>query len=195
MYFIYITSNLINGKRYVGLCSMKKKNWENYLGSGKILIKAIKKYGVESFSRKIFSYHENLEDAIAEERKYILENNCHLSEQWYNIAVGFTTDGFKGKSHTDEHKQHMSELYKGIPRKQSMKNKMSKTRLEKSSKGLYSFDYLKTEERREISKKVGLSNKGRVHPKKHCKHCDKNFGPGPFAKFHGDNCKLFRIYS
>ena len=42
MNFIYLTTNLINGKQYVG--SHKGFKCDNYLGSGKILIHAIKKY-------------------------------------------------------------------------------------------------------------------------------------------------------
>lgn len=40
--FIYITTNLINGKKYIG---QKKGYNDTYLGSGKILKLAIKKYG------------------------------------------------------------------------------------------------------------------------------------------------------
>ena len=41
---IYKTTNLVNGKVYVG---QEKWNNPNYLGSGKILRLAIKKYGIE----------------------------------------------------------------------------------------------------------------------------------------------------
>ena len=42
---IYKTTNLVNGKSYVG---MDSKNDPNYLGSGKLLKRAVKKYGRES---------------------------------------------------------------------------------------------------------------------------------------------------
>jgi hypothetical protein len=47
---IYITTNLINGKQYIGLHS---KNNKSYLGAGTLLLKAIKKYGKENFSKEI----------------------------------------------------------------------------------------------------------------------------------------------
>ena len=42
--FIYITTNLVNGIRYLG---QKKfdRIWKTYLGSGSIIRRAIKKYG------------------------------------------------------------------------------------------------------------------------------------------------------
>lgn len=44
--FIYKTTNTINGKSYIGLCSSAKR-FENYLGSGVLLKQAIKKYGAD----------------------------------------------------------------------------------------------------------------------------------------------------
>ena len=39
--FVYITTNKINGKKYIGMC--KSSHEKNYLGSGKILREAIEK--------------------------------------------------------------------------------------------------------------------------------------------------------
>lgn len=63
--FIYITTNLIDGKRYIG---QKKFDsyWKSYLGSGKHLREAVKKYGKENFSRNIVAIaysKEELDDA------------------------------------------------------------------------------------------------------------------------------------
>ena len=51
--FVYITTNLINGKRYVGqksFSSTKGGKWQEYLGSGVALKHAVNKYGKESKS-------------------------------------------------------------------------------------------------------------------------------------------------
>jgi hypothetical protein len=50
MTIVYCTTNLKNGKKYIGSHSLNKKS---YLGSGVNLIKAIKKYGKENFIRQI----------------------------------------------------------------------------------------------------------------------------------------------
>ena len=50
--FIYITTNNVNGKKYIG----QKKyygNHEVYIGSGVELKNAINKYGKENFTREI----------------------------------------------------------------------------------------------------------------------------------------------
>ena len=44
IHYNYITTNKINGKRYVGMHSTDNID-DKYLGSGQLLIKAINKYG------------------------------------------------------------------------------------------------------------------------------------------------------
>lgn len=52
--FIYITTNLINGKKYIGKrkCTFNEYD-DSYLGSGKLLLQAVEKYGKSNFSREI----------------------------------------------------------------------------------------------------------------------------------------------
>lgn len=82
MNFIYITTNLINGKKYIG--SHKGSSGDNYLGSGKILKYAIKKYGRENFKRKILIECDSKNNLILEE-KYIMEFNT-LYPDGYNLS-------------------------------------------------------------------------------------------------------------
>lgn len=51
-YVVYQITNLINGKIYVGKHATDDIN-DDYMGSGKILKKAIKKYGIDNFKKEI----------------------------------------------------------------------------------------------------------------------------------------------
>lgn len=106
--FIYETTNLINGKKYIG---KKKyiKNWENYLGSGVLLKKAIKKYGKENFRRIILCECGTEEDLNKKEKYYIKLYNAINNEIYYNIAEG--GDGGNtsklGKEHHQSNKREV----------------------------------------------------------------------------------------
>lgn len=69
-YLVYKTTNMINGKSYVG-CHKTKDLDDGYLGSGKLLKAAIKKYGMENFKREILFECESTEEMLCRERESI----------------------------------------------------------------------------------------------------------------------------
>lgn len=82
---IYESINLINGKRYIG---KDKHNDPKYLGSGKLLNKAIKKYGRENFIKTILEQCESEEHMSERERHWIRITNAQNSDTYYNIGEG-----------------------------------------------------------------------------------------------------------
>lgn len=102
--YVYITTNLINGKRYIGQSSYKRKiNHDCYLGSGKAIKKAIVKYGRENFSREVVFIAETREELTSKEIELISQYNAVEDPSWYNIAAGgYTTRGFLGRKHSPE---------------------------------------------------------------------------------------------
>lgn len=80
----YITTNLVNNKQYVGDHSTNNIN-DSYLGSGTLVLKAIKKYGRENFKREIIQICESKEEAFNLQEKYIKEYNT-LYPAGYNIS-------------------------------------------------------------------------------------------------------------
>jgi hypothetical protein len=81
---IYLTTNLINDKKYIGLDSYNKPN---YLGGGTALKRAIRKYGKENFKKEILEYcdKENLEKR---EIYWISYYNAVEDPSFYNISYG-----------------------------------------------------------------------------------------------------------
>ena len=116
MYYIYRISNKVNGKTYIGQHKYKRLN-DSYMGSGKRLWEAYRKYGPENFEKKILVFniskreHADLLEKtfIAAERKKVGRENC------YNRADGGDggSRGFKGKHHSEESKKKLSEANKG----------------------------------------------------------------------------------
>jgi group I intron endonuclease len=109
--FIYLTTNTINGNRYIGQCSyVRNKHWQTYLGSGIHLKSAIKKHGKENFIREILCNAFTKDDLNFLETYFITEFNAVEDRAFYNVAKGATsTGGFRNKTHTDETKTKIRE--------------------------------------------------------------------------------------
>lgn len=87
-YTIYRTTNLIDNKIYIG--KHQTENLEdNYLGSGKYLLRAIKKYGRKTFIREILFVFDNEQDMNSKEKELVTEEFCSR-EDTYNICPGGT---------------------------------------------------------------------------------------------------------
>ena len=89
--FVYLTTNIINGKIYVGqhILSDNKKWNATYLGSGTLIEKAIKKYGRENFKRKILKVCFNINQLNGYETYYTLKYNPKLDRKiGYNQIIG-----------------------------------------------------------------------------------------------------------
>jgi len=108
MNFVYLTTNLINGKQYVG--SHDGEENDEYFGSGKIINEALKKYGKENFNRKILKITETRKEAFDLEKPNIVKYNT-LRPNGYNISP---TGGMNewGGNHSEETKKILSEKTK-----------------------------------------------------------------------------------
>lgn len=85
--FIYRTTNLINGKSYIGQHTTVNLN-DGYLGSGTVLKKAIEKYGKENFDREILCYASSEKELNELEKLYIDSYNAVENEDYYNLIEG-----------------------------------------------------------------------------------------------------------
>lgn len=87
--FIYITTNMINGKRYIGQKKFDNESrWKSYLGSGYYLMKDIKKYGKENFIRNIVDIVYTQDELNEKEKFWIINYNAVSSSDYYNAIEG-----------------------------------------------------------------------------------------------------------
>ena len=85
-YYVYVITNLINNKQYVGskICYEDDPENDNYFGSSKFLKKDIKDLGKENFEKKIIQQdYKNHQDLLDGESFYILKYNT-LAPNGYN---------------------------------------------------------------------------------------------------------------
>lgn len=84
-----MTTNHINNKKYIGKrtchCNIDS---DTYLGSGKLLKLAIKKYGQQNFSKQILEICDSYQECNAKEKYWIRFYNAISDKNFYNIASG-----------------------------------------------------------------------------------------------------------
>jgi group I intron endonuclease len=126
---IYKTINLINNKIYIG---QDTNNNPNYIGSGNLLKKSIKKHGKENFIKEVLCICTTQDELNEKERFYINKHNSIDKNIGYNISHGGTNGTMLNRQHSDE-----------------TKIKMKKAAIGKKKSDIH-------------CKNIGLSKKGRV---------------------------------
>ena len=101
--YIYKTTNLINGKLYIG--QHKSEEYDSsYYGSGKLIRRAIEKYGITNFSNEVLCECLSKNDLDKMEKHFIKKYDSRNSLVGYNISFGGDGgDTFTGLS--DKEKQ------------------------------------------------------------------------------------------
>ncbi len=123
---IYKITNLINSKIYIGKDS---KNNPDYMGSGVYIRRAIKKYGIENFTKEIVEYctHDNINER---EIFWIDYHKSTKSKIGYNRTKG--GDGgntFECNENTDALRKKLSDIQKEIQNRPERKEFISKLHL------------------------------------------------------------------
>jgi len=111
---IYKTTNIINYKIYIG---KDERNDKSYLGSGLILKKAIKKYGINSFFKETIDTAQTKEELIEKEKFWIKYYDSTNKNIGYNIRLG-GEGGDKNneirKPFTKKHKENISKNHADV---------------------------------------------------------------------------------
>lgn len=182
---IYKTVNLVNGKIYVG---MDTHNNPDYLGSGKLLRRALTKYGRSNFRKEILE--ECTAANIAEREVYWIDQ---LKSRDPNIGYNITKGGFGGDTLTN-HPDRLAivEKFKQRPpmteeEKRKRSNKM------KEANPMHSPEIRKVHAKAVAEREYTGAEVLRENNLKQvsCPHCGKVGGFTNLKRWHFDNCKQF----
>jgi len=124
-WYIYIITNMINGKKYIGLTNSLTKRWnkhKNAKGSSPALHAAIKKYGVDKFDFVNYAIAFGSDSAKFIEKMLIAEYNTQ-APHGYNLTAG----GDGTLEPTLELRKKLSESHKGKVQSEETKQKRSKS--------------------------------------------------------------------
>jgi len=177
-YTVYKITNIVNGKIYYGKHTTKNPH-DNYLGSGKTMLKAIKKYGAKSFYKEVIFVFDNEREAYLTEHELVTldlieSGNC------YNIVCGgygFSSESIAGEKHpffgkdgSFKNHKHTSETKKKISISAMGHSVSSETRKKISNKR---NGYKYTDEQRIKARKRTSGSGNGMFGKKHSEETRK----------------------
>jgi len=170
-YYVYIITNTILNKQYVGSRICYKNNVEDdiYWGSSKELKQDYSIYGKDKFTKEILDYYDNSPEMLDGETEYILKFNT-LAPNGYNrflpnIRKSFHMAGYKPSEKT---LIKMRNSHKGLKKTEETKNKIK----EKRKQQIFSDE---TKEKMRKSH-TGLSYSQETKDKKRKSMIGKNIG-------------------
>lgn len=188
--WLYITTNLVNGKKYIGQTTSMRPS---YVGSGNAIMAAIKKYGKEHFVREnIFEGEWELVDLL--EYEFIEKYDAINSPLFYNQKQG----GHHGKHNNLETSRKISEARLGSKDSNETKLKKSLAHLgEKNhffNKSHTEESIKKIKEKRAIQVITEESNRKRSEtikslPKLQCIKCSGWYYKRNLIQHHNEKCK------
>jgi hypothetical protein len=121
---IYKITNLSNGKIYIGKDTLSNKN---YMGSGVLIRRAIKKYGIECFRKEVIYETDNYEDLSNSEKYWIEFYKSDDRNIGYNISKGGDGgDTMSNNPKLNEIKDKISQSLKNREFSQEHREKLSK---------------------------------------------------------------------
>ena len=180
--FVYITTNLTNGKQYVGDHSTDDLEKDKYLGSGKLLVDKIKKLGPANFKREILEFFPSRQESFDAQSRYIKEYSTHISQGGYNLdwTGGIGVAGDSWGNHTEETKKRIGDSSRGKPLTEETKKRLS----------IANTGKVRSEESREKYRTAKIGSKLSEEHKLHIGQAGKN---RVFSDEHRENLRKSKL--
>lgn len=147
--FVYKTTNLLNGRYYIGVHTTENEN-DGYLGSGTAITEAVKKYGRENFAREILEYYDTPSKAYEAEES-LVDVNDPLS---YNMKKG----GFGGWGPNATKMSHTPEVIERANKKRRVSNSIAAKKM--IEEGRHNFQLHKAGDKPHVRKARSQRMKG-----------------------------------
>jgi len=133
--YVYRLTNTTTGMEYIGVHRTDNLA-DGYMGSGRIIKRAIQKYGREAFKKEIIAQFNTYMEALEEERRLVNKEYINRPDT-YNIREG----GFGRCEWSDQHRKEFSAYKKkqwqdDVWRMKMLQTIYTEARAEKISKAL-----------------------------------------------------------
>ena len=206
--YIYLITNKINNKKYIGQRTADFDQDSSYLGSGTLIKKAVQKYGTENFEKEMLEECKSKEELDEKEKFWISKFNAVENEEFYNLANG-ANGSAKGSKRSEETRRRLSESQIGKTISDEQKKQISKTvssqmwvnngqietkatkeTLDEFLNNGFVLGRLKFTE--ETRKNMGLAQKGRItseNTKELLRQANKGKNNGFYGKKHTEESK------
>ena len=166
-YCVYIHTNKINGKMYVGQTihgNNPNKRWSNGRGYQKNLYfgNAVQKYGWDNFDHDVIASNLTKEEACNFEKILIKELNTYDKNFGYNLTLG--GEGLSGYRLSEETRKKTSEAMRGKKRSEETKLKIGKASLGRNVGRKHTEDELEKMRQAKRGKRVYNSHAGHHKP-------------------------------
>lgn len=142
-HFTYKTTNLINGRYYLGMHSTNRID-DGYLGSGKRLYYELNKYGRDNFKFEILEHFNSREELVQAEINLITEHDLK-NPNCLNMSPG-GSGGIRGEEHYNSFVKGPKNTTPWIKKMEELKSNPEWNKWQRNliTKGLR--DYFKTSE-------------------------------------------------
>lgn len=154
---IYQITNTVNGRIYIGKHTTDDPN-DSYMGSGKLLKRAVRKYGIESFKKDVLFVFENEDEMNQKEQELVTEEFCRRKDT-YNICPG----GNGGFGYINSHGLSVNNISTENARALSERGRKKKQELLKDPKFKQKYYQAISEASKRRVEKYGPSFKGKTH--------------------------------